>query len=154
MTPAAERHLAGFLDRLAAGERALLSRRKRRALEEMRAVIGVWLKNAGARQDQSAVDILHALVSMLDQPRASHQPDWEEVAARWLDLVRPVWYEKLTEGGRNKPLLLRDIRREVIDAEARLLPHMLEEFSREFPAQRPVDERIIAGIVGVPQAAG
>jgi superfamily II DNA or RNA helicase len=150
ITPAAERMLGHFLDRLAAGERRLLSRRKRRALEEMRAVVGVWLDNAGKRQDQTAVDILHALAALLDEPRASHQPDWEEVAARWLDLIRPVWYEKLTEGGRHKPLLLKDIRSAVIDAEERLLPHMLEEFSREFPAQRPVDERIIAAVVGVP----
>ncbi len=150
ITPAAERMLGHFLDRLAAGERNLLSRRKRRALEEMRAVIEVWLENASNRQDQAAVDILHALATMLDEPRASHQPDWEEVAARWLDLIRPVWYEKLTEGGRNKPLLLKDIRAAVIEAEDQLLGHMLEEFSREFPAQRPIDERIIAGIVGVP----
>lgn len=150
VTPLAERTLKTFLDRLGRAERELLSRRKRRALEEMEVVLDVWIHNAGQRQDQSSVDVLYELLHALQEPAVDHQPDWEEVAARWLDLIRPVWYEKLTESGRNKPLLLADIRNAVIAAEDSLLPRVLEEFTREFPAQRPIDERIIACIVGVP----
>jgi len=63
--------------------------------------------------------------------------------------IRPVWYERLRAGGRNKPLLLKDIRAAVVAAEAEMLPRILEAFACDFPAQRPADERIVACIVGV-----
>jgi hypothetical protein len=44
------------------------------------------------------------------QPGPGVQPDWEELAARWLDLIRPMWYEKLEERGRWKPLFTFSIR--------------------------------------------
>jgi len=64
--------------------------------------------------------------------------------------IRPVWYERLRAGGRNKPLLLKDIRAAVVAAEAEMLPRILDAFASDFPAQRPADERIVACIVGVP----
>lgn len=66
-----------------------------------------------------------------------------------MDLVRPVWYEKLQDGSRKKPLLLKDIRSAVVAQEQDLVPKILREFGREFPAQRPADERIVSCIVGV-----
>lgn len=153
-SPHSDRVLSGFLNRLSLVERRLLSRRKRRALDEMGIVVEAYLESASRRQDQPAVDTLSALLRLLREPIAGTQPDWEEVAARWLDLIRPVWYEKLQGAGRTKPLLLRDIRAEVIEAEKTLLPGILQEFGSEFPAQRPPDERIVACIVGVGPTSG
>ncbi len=152
VTPQAERILGGLLDRLALAQRDLMAKRKRCALEEMQIVVRQFAENAGRRADQETVDRLWELLGVLQAPDRHHQPDWEEVAARWLDLIRPVWYEKLQERGRRKPLLLRDIRQAVIDAEAALLPRVLEELCSDFPAQQPIDERIVAGIVGIPGA--
>ena len=72
-----------------------------------------------------------------------------ELAARWLDLIRPVWYEKLQDRKRRKPLLLKDIRKDLIAAEQSLLPRVISEFSKAFPAQRPADERIVACVIGI-----
>jgi len=130
-------------------ERSLLSRRKKRALEEMQHVLSVYRESAASRSAQREVDTLNALLRLLGEPTAGDQPDWEELAARWLDLIRPVWYQKLQERGRRKPLLLRDIRQDLIAAESKLLPRVVEEFSRAFPAQRPADERIVACVIGV-----
>lgn len=149
VTPAAERVLGRFLDRLALAQRDLMSRRKRRALEEMGVVLRQFVENAGRRSEQDTVDRLLDLLGVLEAPDRDRQPDWEEVAARWLDLIRPVWYEKLQDRGRRKPLLLRDIRSAVIEAEDQLLPKILRELCGDFPAQRPVDERIISCVVGV-----
>lgn len=149
-TPAAEAVLDEFLIRMMSAERYLLSRRKRRALEEMDVVIERFVESAARKQDQQAVEMLSKLLGILRRPSLEYQPNWEEVAARWLDLIRPVWYERLHERGRHKPLLLKDIRKSVIDSEQQLLPRLLHEFAKEFPRQRPLDERIVACIIGLP----
>jgi len=148
-SPGSERVLSMFLDRLGQVDRQLLARRKRRALIEMEVIVEAYLESAAKRHDQSIVDTLRALLWLLQEPVTGTQPDWEEVAARWLDLIRPVWYEKLTGKGRTKPLLLRDIREDLIAAEEALLPRVLREFTNSFPAQRSPDERIRACIVGI-----
>ena len=57
--------------------------------------------------------------------------------------------EKLQESKRRKPLLLKDIRKDLIAKEETLLPKVISEFTKTFPAQRPADERIVACIIGV-----
>ena len=148
-SPEAEQVLQTFLERLSRVERLLLSRRKRRALDEMEQVLTKYLHNASQRQEQETVDTLTALLRVLTEPIAGTQPDWEELAARWLDLIRPVWYQRLQDKGRRKPLLLTDIRPSLVAAEKDLLPQVLREFTGRFPTQRPADERIVACIVGV-----
>jgi hypothetical protein len=69
------------------------------------------------------------------------------VAGRWLDLIRPVWYERLRQP-RNKPLLLKDIRRDLIAREDSLGPQIIQKF-RAFPVLEAPDERITACILGV-----
>ena len=149
ISPGSERIMAEFLNRLSTVERRLLSRRKRRALDEMEKVIEAFQQSAALRENQNEVDTLSALLQVLKDPGAGIQPDWEELAARWLDLIRPVWYEKLQAGGRRRPLLLKDIRKDLIGAEATLLPKIISEFTKALPAQRPTDERIVACIIGI-----
>lgn len=148
----AEKTLASFVARLSRAERQLLSRRKRRALDEMMQVLEVFLQSASERENQTNIDTLGALLRVLRKPTVELQPDWEELAARWLDLIRPIWYQKLQDSKRRKPLLLRDIRRDLVASEDSLLPKILAEFTKDFPAQPPADERIVACIVGVSMA--
>lgn len=150
ISPAGERWLKRAIGQLSRAERRLISRRKRRALEEMEIVLGHYVESAGRRRDPARVDSLLQLLDMLDAESAGVQPDWDEVASRWLDLIRPVWYRKLRAGGRNKPLLLRHIRAALLAAEDELAPRILETFERDFPARPRIEERIIACIVGTP----
>ena len=149
ISPATERILDMFIKKLMFAERQLLSQRKQRALEEMEKVLDKFILSAGARRDQRTVTVLEGLLGLLRDPDPNHQPNWEEVAARWLDLIRPIWYERLQYTGRKKPLLLKDIRRTLVAAEESLLPKIIAEFSKTFPLQKRPDERIIACIIGV-----
>jgi hypothetical protein len=148
MDAVAAEQLARFIRRLSDTERSLLPRKKQRALDEMEKVLKHFLDNAAAQQEQEAVEHYEAILNMLRTPSPDHQPDWDEVAARWLDLIRPIWYRRL-KGTRSKPLLLRDIRRDVMAAEEELRPRILEKF-REFPVLPTPDERIAACILGLP----
>lgn len=147
MDAAAAGQLARLIARLNHAERALLPRKKQRALEEMEKVLDRFLENVAERQNQEALDHYRAIIGMLRDPNPDRQPDWDEVAARWLDLIRPVWYARL-KLPRKKPLLLKDIRRDLIAEEATLGPQILEKF-RAFPVLSSPDERISACILGV-----
>lgn len=142
--------LADFVKKLSSTERALLPRKKQRALEEMEAVLGRFVQEVAEKQDQEAVDHYHAILTMLKGTDAERQPDWDEVASRWLDLVRPTWYEKLKEPHK-RPLLLKDIRQDLIQQEQALRPLVLAQFSRSFPMMSSPDERISACIIGTPE---
>ncbi|QKT03531.1 helicase [Ectothiorhodospiraceae bacterium 2226] len=139
--------LAEFVAQLSQAERALLPRKKQRALEEMERALSKYIDKASARQDQEAVDHYHALLDCLRSPDPHRQPAWDEVAARWLDLIRPIWYERLKQR-RNKPLLLADIRAYVLAQEESLGPRIIAQF-QSFPVLPSPDERVTACILGV-----
>jgi len=148
MNDQADRLLNIFLDRLSSAERSLLSQKKQRALDEMETVIGKYLKSAGKETDQARVDHFHAILEMLRRPPVASQPDWDEVAIRWLDVIRPVWYERLKDRKRKRPLLLKDIRNDLIKNERQVGDRIIREF-HSFPVLPPPDERIMACIIGV-----
>jgi hypothetical protein len=137
-----------FLDRLVAVERILLPRRKQRALEEMRIIIGELAVVASSESRQSDMEHLRDIIGMLDRSRPHYQPDWDEVAGRWLDVIRPIWFEMLAQRKRSRPLLLKDIRKELLQRKTWLLPIVLEQF-REFPVLPRPEERVRACIIGV-----
>lgn len=140
--------LARFLDRLVATERSLLPRRKQRALEEMRIIIDELGAVAAQESRQMDVEHLRDIIDMLDRNRPEYQPDWDEVAGRWLDVIRPVWFEMLSKRKRARPLLLRDIRKELLQRKSWLLEEVLDKF-REFPVLPTPEERVRACIIGV-----
>lgn len=72
----------------------------------------------------------------------------ERVLGNFLDRLSRV-ERRLQEGKRRRPLLLKDIRKDLIAAEPALLPRVMTEFTKVFPAQRPADERIVACVVGI-----
>jgi hypothetical protein len=99
---------------------------------------------AGERKRAVAYESLR---KVLEGRNPERQPDWDEVAARWLDLIRPIWYDRL-KSNRTKPLLLKHIRGELITREADLGPRCIEQF-RSFPVVPSPDERIRVCIIGV-----
>ena len=138
-----------FLEKLGRIEIQLLSRKKQRALEEMKLVLEAFVAQSREKKNQPGLDGYLALLDLFKNPNPFQQPDWHEVAARWLDIIRPVWYEKLKQK-RRKPLLLRDIRADIIEREEYIGPRILEEF-QQFPLLPSADERIIACILGLNQ---
>lgn len=144
----ASRVLGRFLKRLPDVERLLLSRKKQRALEEMLLCLDKALDYAGRQERQTAVDHLDALRRMLRSPPVKRQPDWDAVAARWLDVIRPVWFERLSEPRRQKPLLLRDVRKDLC-RDPEWLIDQFESHFRQFPILPDPERRVRACIVGV-----
>jgi len=140
-------YLNKFLGRISDVEQLLLPRKKQRALEEMQIVMNKYLKEASKLQDNERFNQYEAILDMLQKSNPEYQPDWDEVAARWLDLIRPVWYEKLQQP-RNKPLLLKDIRRELIKKGFEFGDLVIQEF-KTFPVLPSADERVTACIIGV-----
>lgn len=142
------RELSRFVGRLATLERKLLARKKQRALEEMEVLVERMLEDAGKAQRQERVDFLLAVQRMLKNPPPDRQPDWDEVAARWLDVIRPVWFEQLTTGKQRKPLLLKDIRGVLLKRRDWLAEQVQTHFS-QFPCLPRPEEKIKACIIGV-----
>lgn len=150
MDESAAEQLARFVARLGEAERGLLPRKKQRALEELAIVTEHFVDIAAVRRDQEALDDYRAVLNMVRWPDPRRHPDWNEVAARWLDLIRPVWYARLKQP-RNKPLLLKDIRPDLIQSEDTLGPQIREAL-RRIPTLPPPDERISACILGLGEA--
>jgi len=147
MTDTAERYLTQFLKLLTQTERSLLPKKKQRALEEMEHIVRVFLKRAVKRVDQTHVDGYKAILDAMAQPDPELQPDWDELASIWLDLIRPVWYTKLAQP-RGRPLLLKDIRKELVEDEEEFGNKILDTF-QSFPRLPRPDERISACILGM-----
>ncbi|MDP2325739.1 MAG: hypothetical protein Q8N51_17165, partial [Gammaproteobacteria bacterium] len=75
--------------------------------------------------------------------------DWDAIAETWLDLIRPVWYERLTTRKRTRPLLLKDIRKDLLGPKRIPLEEILNHFDK-LPTLPPIDERVAACILGLP----
>lgn len=136
-----------LIGRLSVLERKLLARKKQRALEELEIILEALLKYASKERLQGKLEHLRKLLQMLRNPPIDQQPDWDAVAAQWLDLIRPIWFEKLSTA-RTKPLLLKDIRKDLLLDKDGLIAKLEKHFSR-FPVMRNPEERIKACIVGV-----
>jgi len=141
--------IARFLNQVLDAEESLLPRKKQRALEEMRLVLGHYRKLAEQGSDRERVAIIEAAMGLLKVPATEEErPDLDAVAEAWLDLIRGVWYEKLKNRKRYKPLRLKDIRK---DLKIRPLPSasIVETFTG-IPSAQPIHTRVVSAIVGVP----
>ena len=111
----------------------------------------VILRSYGAIAPRSAdadTGLAH-LLKILDREDDRDWYDWDAIAETWLDLIRPVWYERLTTRKRKRPLLLKDIRRDLLGASRIPLDVVLSHFER-LPTLPPIDERVAACILGLP----
>jgi hypothetical protein len=147
MDARASEYLDKYLDRLLDSERELLPRRKRRALEEMAAVIEKYRLDASESNNQEELEYYSRLLDILKMNDRRYVPDWAAIADRWLDLIRPVWYERLKEP-RKRPLLLQDIRPDLLGKKKLTFDDIVNQFSR-LPSATPADKRVVAVILGI-----
>lgn len=140
--------LTVFLKQLHRTEELLLPRKKQRALQEMRIVLQSYQEEAAIRGDEEREELARKLLE-LTQPESEEPVDLGSIAERWLDLIRPVWYDQLTKRRRSGPLRLRDIRQVLVNQELLKTEDIKAAFSRELRFLKPLDERIVAAIVGV-----
>ncbi|NJN36316.1 MAG: hypothetical protein HC794_03725 [Nitrospiraceae bacterium] len=141
--------LAKAVERVHRKERSLLPRRKQRALEEFEIVLRHYQLECEKRGAHEGAQKLRSIVTALNDDTPDVWMNWDLVAERWLDLIRPVWYEALSGKRRQaRPLLLRDVRKQLMHEK----PVPLELVFREFlplPTLQPLDERMAACILGV-----
>jgi hypothetical protein len=76
------------------------------------------------------------------------QPNWDEVSSKWIDLIRPVWHEKI-KLEKNKLFLMKEIRRTLNARESEIGDKVLNMLD-EIPRQGKPEERIKACIIGIP----
>jgi len=144
----ASQHLRHFLDRLDESEPALLPKKKQRALDQMFEITRLYALKAQKAGDARLAAQWDALAAAT-KVRDGRRPDLETVAEYWLDLVRPLWFEKLKDRKkRRRPLLLKDLRSDLIKRPFAI--GELEDKFRDVPYVDALDERIAACILGVP----
>jgi hypothetical protein len=142
--------VGNFLDRLTAAERLLLPRKKLHALVEMEKVLKAYLKDARSVRDQVREGVVRDLLEMVAGKKLELTIDLNALAEWWLDLIRPMWYERLKTRRGLRPLLLRNIRHDVIAAKIETAK-LQGIFERDLLI-RPLDARVASAIVGVPRA--
>lgn len=142
--------IASFLNQVLAAEESLLPRKKQRALEEMRLILGHYRKVAEQGNDRERVAIIEAAMGLLQVPaNEEERPDLDAVAEAWLDSIRSVWYEKLKNRKRYKPLRLKDIRKDLKNKP--LSSASIIEAFTGIPSAQPIHTRVVSAIVGVPE---
>lgn len=141
-------------------EEHTLPRRKQRALQLMRTVMGE-LRAKGKTFDpgmKAAIrDILEATApagkprtgaATVDEP--DEVVDLEVVADWWIDLIRPTWQQHLRNTRRRRPARLSDLQRPLVE-----MPPSAEQMRSLFNAEvplytQPLARRVAAAIVGIP----
>ena len=96
------------------------------------------------------MEILKALRELADPDSVRFSVVRAKLADWWLDRIRPVWFDFLQRRRRRRPAVLKEVRRPLLDDP--LPTEELEtiwELNLEIP---PLDQRIVAAIVGVGDA--
>ena len=139
-----------FLSRILESEKLLLPRKKQRALAEMELVLNHYYKLADSSGDIERKALLESALNLLDIPaNEADRPDLDAVAEAWLDLIRDIWYHKLTSRRRFKPLRLKDIRRDL--REKPISSERLRSVFQSIPSAQPIHSRVVSAIIGVPE---
>lgn len=138
-----------FLIGLGKAEAKFLPKRKQRALEQMSEVLTSYARQALKGGDVKLAACWSSLVAAAIPTSDGIRPDLDAVAERWLELIRPLWFEKLGEKRkRRRPLLLKDLKADLLRNPLDLAT--VEAQFKEVPTVDPLDERIAACIIGVP----
>lgn len=140
--------LESMLGLLAAAERALLPRKKQRALEEMEIVLRRYAAMAADGERQDLHEKFQRVLSVFQPEYCGKGVDWDTLAEKWLDLVRPAWYARLLGRRRTRPLRLRDIRQDLI-GEQRLDFETVTSELGHIDALPPLHERVVSCILGL-----
>ena len=136
------------LDVATVAERQLLPKRMIRALSQMEDVISSWAVRSRKEHDEETGTLWAELATLASPKNTAVDPYL--VAERWLEFVSPYLAQQREETRRRRYILLRDVtarlQRETPDFE-----NFAERFTN-LPASAPLDERVTACILGVPEA--
>jgi hypothetical protein len=144
-----ERWLDHFLTAAAREETMLLPRRMQRALEQMAEMTRAWGNQAMSQGDHEAAEQWWRL-SKTARPHHTDEDRLDPylVGEAWWDLVRPLFAD-IRRLRRRRYVRLRDLdnhlRAHALDLSA------VRDALRRVPIIEPVDKRISAAIIGVPQ---
>jgi hypothetical protein len=145
-----ERWLDRFLTVAAQNESLLLPRRMQRALDQMTEMTSTWAEQALRRgESETAEQWRHLHRVARPGPDAHERLDPYLVGETWWDLVRPLFAEIPRSRRRRRYTRLRDL-----DPLLRTRPLQLAAVQtavRRVSVVEPVDKRVSAVILGVPQ---
>jgi hypothetical protein len=128
--------------------RSLLPRRKQRALEQMQVVLEDYRRKATKGGDDERRAVAEQLLAFAE---GDGRIDLDELVELWLAAIRPRWREALGSPARRRRGSLR--RLESLVPELKSKPLTLEELSEirdRVRLAKPIAERVVAAIVGVP----
>lgn len=132
-----------------AQQEALLPRRKRRTLEELRYVLRGYERRAS--DDAERRQVVSYILGLLARSEREFDVDIGQLADWWLELIRPEWQEHLGRRGIKRPARLGHLRPRLI-REAPVSTERLATIREQRLGIEPLDQRVVAAIVGVPQA--
>lgn len=147
----ASRCLEDFLGKLMKAEKEMLPKKKQRALELMNKVLEQYKNKSVKDEDREREKSVNDLLSLLNKLPSirevpSREVDLSLLAECWLDLIQPRWLERLQER-RSEPLRLKDLYQNLIDDP--ILTEKLKD-ALKVKTVKPLEERIVAAIIGVP----
>lgn len=128
-------------------QRALLSRRKRSALDELENIVQRYDVVATRAKDHARAKITKHILGLLETSADDFSVDLGQLARWWLQLVRPEWYEHLTRRGIRRPARLRHLRKRLKNTP--ISTERLETVNELALMTEPLDRRVVAAIVGV-----
>jgi hypothetical protein len=151
-TQRAQDLVALFMERLRDCEEDLLPPRRRRALDLLRESLDEWIKDATRHGLRGRAEDYSEIRSALFPPKGKLKepfPDPRSISDAWLRLIRPRVRAALETRTRRTRLwqlteLSSDLLGDPIDPD-----HLRQAFSG-IPRMAPVEERVVAMIVGVP----
>jgi Helicase conserved C-terminal domain len=142
--------LTRALSRLKECEESLLPRRKARALVEMKYMLQKYLKLALDARDGIRRDVITQLLEMLPPSKGAVGVENERLADWWLDLIKPVWHEYLTQHRRGIARITKLRRRLLAEP---IATDLLRTAFDSIRLQHPIDRRVVVAILGLPSAS-
>lgn len=154
-TPRSQALVAKFTERLRDCEAELLPSRRRRALKLLQESLEAWgkaMKRFDSKRLQEDSDdyqaIMGALFPSKEKQRAPF-PDPRSISDAWLRLIRPRVRSALERRSRRKRLWqLSELAPYLKDDP--IPPELLRQAFADIPLLAPVEERVVAMIIGVP----
>lgn len=145
-----ERWLGKFLAAAARSETELLPRRMQRALNQMAQVTHAWGNEAANRGNMNLAEQWWRLTRIVGPVTDDDERlDPYLLGEAWWDLVRPLFVSIPAERRRRRYTRLRDL-----DPLLRMQPlelSVVRDALRRVPVIEPVDKRVTAAIIGVPE---
>lgn len=135
------------LDAAAYAENMLLPRRMQRALDQLVTISRDYARVAQRRGAEVEASRWGRIAGLADRSVLDHRPDPYAVAERWLALARPYLDSERARRRHQQFVLLRDVDQRLRDEPLEL--HAVEAAFGGLTAMPPIDERVVACILGV-----